>query len=290
MTNKQILEIAMKQSAIDSHCNWRDFKAKKNKVVISEKDENARKYLELPFICDLTSYGTNIVASVSKELAEIVTGYIDKFAVEHCFETPNLHELMKRIRPLGYDVCFMAEYSLPDVDRLLVGGLAEKLQRHCTYETGDQVVKEEGLSTERCEQWRVGHEIVIKMLEQKDFKDLYTEQWGNALCWKRRELDVLAAGAYEGGKLVGLAGASADCSSMWQIGVDVLPQYRRRGIAAAITSRLAVEILRRGIVPFYCCAWSNIGSIRNAVASGFRPAWVQLTVKRLEEIAEMNRG
>ena len=35
--------------------------------------------------------------------------------------------------------------------------------------------------------------------------------------------DVLAVGAYDGARLVGLAGCSADCESMWQIGVDVLP-------------------------------------------------------------------
>lgn len=101
---------------------------------------------------------------------------------------------------------------------------------------------------------------------------------------------MLGAGAYDGENLVGLAGASADCKNMWQIGIDVLPGYRRQKIASALTSRLAVEILNRDIVPFYCCAWSNIGSARNAAASGFRQAWVQVTVKEIEEITEMNRA
>lgn len=57
-----------------------------------------------------------------------------------------------------------------------------------------------------------------------------------------------------------------------------MPAYRRRGIASALTSQLAVEVLKRGKVPFYCCAWSNVGSARNAVKSGFRSAWVQLVV------------
>lgn len=264
MTNQQILEIAMKQSAVDSNCDWQDFQGRENKVIISEKNENARKYLELPFICDLTSYGSNIVASVNEELAEIVTEYINRFPVEHCFETPNLHELMRQIRPLGYDVCFMAEYSLPDVGILLGTGLAECLQKNIPYE--------------------------MRMMESKDFRELYIEQWSNALCEKRRELDVIGTGAYMGDRLIGLAGASADCDSMWQIGIDVLPEYRRKGIASALTSKLAVEILNRNKVPFYCCAWSNIGSIRNAIASGFRPAWVQLTVKKQDTIAEMNQG
>ena len=70
---------------------------------------------------------------------------------------------------------------------------------------------------------------------------------------------------------------------MWQIGIDVLPDYRRRGIAASLTSRLALEIFQRGKVPFYCAAWSNIASVRNAIRCGFRPAWAELTAKPIEE-------
>ncbi len=43
-----MLKIAMKQSAIDSNCFADDFLAHTNKVVISDNNINARKYLELP--------------------------------------------------------------------------------------------------------------------------------------------------------------------------------------------------------------------------------------------------
>jgi len=76
---------------------------------------------------------------------------------------------------------------------------------------------------------------------------------------------------------------------MWQIGVDVLPEYRKKGVASALTSNLAVEILNREKAPFYCCAWSNISSVRNAIKSGFRPAWVEMTAKSEEFIEELNR-
>ena len=108
------------------------------------------------------------------------------------------------------------------------------------------------------------------------------------MCEARKELDVLGVGAYDNGKLIGLAGCSADCDDMWQIGVDVLPEYRRKGIASALTSNLAVEIIERGKVPFYCCAWSNIRSAKNAIRSGFMPAWVEMTVKPASMVAEMN--
>ena len=130
----------------------------------------------------------------------------------------------------------------------------------------------------------------IKILEKEDFKNLYLPEWSNALCEKRSQLDVLAMGAYDGDKLIGLAGCSADCDTMWQIGIDVLPDYRRRGVASALTSRLAIEILSRGRVPFYCAAWCNIRSVRNAIKSGFYPAWVEMTSKPKEMISEMNKG
>ena len=99
---------------------------------------------------------------------------------------------------------------------------------------------------------------------------------------------MLAVGAYDDGRLVGLAGCSADADKMWQIGVDVLPEYRRKGIASALTSKLELEILNRGKVPFYCTAWSNVRSVRNAVKSALIPAWVEMTVKPMSVVDEMN--
>ncbi len=255
MTNSEIIKIAMQQSAIDSNCCMEDFQNTENKIVISGQSPNARRYLELPFYCDLTSYGNNIVASVSEELVEIVSEYIAKYPVEHCFETPNLHILCEKLKPLNLNVCFMAEYFLPDMES--IKSIA------CKYET--------------------------KVMEPDQFSAYYLPEWGNALCEKRKHLDVLAVGAFDNGKLIGLAGCSADCDTMWQIGVDVLPEYRRQEIASSLTSKLAIEVLNRRIVPFYCCAWSNIKSVRNAIKSGFKPAWVQVTVKSNDYIADMNK-
>ena len=77
---------------------------------------------------------------------------------------------------------------------------------------------------------------------------------------------------------------------MWQIGVDVLPDYRKNGIASALTSRLAAEIFARGKVPFYCTAWSNIRSVRNAIKCGFIPAWAEMSVKSFEVIEEVQNS
>lgn len=168
----------MAQSATDLGCAPEDFKKSQNIIVESTVSPDARRYLNLPFICDLVSYGNNIVASVDLKYKDIVEQYINRFAPEHCFETPNMHILNDAFQAHGMRVCFMAEYFLPE--------------------------------------------------------------------------------------------------------------YRRQGVAGALTSRLALEIIKRGKVPFYCCAWSNIKSAGNAIKSGFRPAWAELTVKPADFVDKLN--
>ena len=75
-----------------------------------------------------------------------------------------------------------------------------------------------------------------------------------------------------------MAGASADSDTMWQIGINVEPGARRRGLATVLVSLLKDEILDRGILPYYGTAMSHIGSLRVAVGSGFIPAWATSTV------------
>ena len=93
MTNQEILITAMAQSAKDLCADVSDFEKSENVVVVSMESDNARKYLKLPFSCQLVSYGNNVVASVSPEFFGVVEGYINKYPVEHLFETPNLHVL-----------------------------------------------------------------------------------------------------------------------------------------------------------------------------------------------------
>lgn len=45
MTNEEIFEIAMRQSAFDSSCRAEDFKLHENKIVISKPSPEARRYL-----------------------------------------------------------------------------------------------------------------------------------------------------------------------------------------------------------------------------------------------------
>ena len=245
MTQRELERIAREQSALHMGCEPSDFDRGENVFVQSRPHPQARKYLKLPLFADLCTYGGNVVASASGEGEEVAREYLRRWPAPcRAFETPQLLWLGDRVRSLGYMPCFLAEYFLPRLDRLT--------ERECPYP--------------------------LRVLEADALALLPRDVWHNALSEDRPQLDVLGVGAFEGDRLVGLAACSADCDAMWQIGVDVLEPYRRQGVASAATSRLALEIVSRGKVPFYCSAWANLRSVKNALASGFAPAWCQMTV------------
>ena len=74
---------------------------------------------------------------------------------------------------------------------------------------------------------------------------------------------------------------------LWQIGVDVDPFYRGKGIAVSLVRQLAQEVLIRGKVPFYGAAWCNIPSVRCALSAGFVPVWNEITAIQLAELEKM---
>ena len=201
----------------------------------------------------INRYATlNVVACCAPELIPGVERFIASMpSPARCFETPGLYALNELLAPYDARVCFMAEYFLPDVDRI------RAFQPDCAYD--------------------------LRLLGPADFAPLYLPQWSNALGLAHPERDVLGVGAYDGDELIGFAACSADCARMWQIGIDVLPEYRGQRLAPALTNRLAREVFERGMVPFYCAAWSNVRSVRNALTSGFKPAWVELSARPTTE-------
>lgn len=121
--------------------------------------------------------------------------------------------------------------------------------------------------------------IDIATLEEKAIPDLYRfPGFRNALAYRRETSrpDVLATVATRGGDVVGIAGASADCDEMWQIGVDVVAGERGRGIGRALVGQLTHEVLGRGRLPYYSTHVANLRSRTLAVSLGYWPAWVEL--------------
>ena len=88
--------------------------------------------------------------------------------------------------------------------------------------------------------------------------------------------------AKQGDAIAAMAGACAYSSKMWAIGIDVLPEYRNKGLAAHLVYALAMETLKREIVPCYGTSSSNIVSQKVAHRAGFAPAWMCVHRVRFE--------
>ena len=119
--------------------------------------------------------------------------------------------------------------------------------------------------------------FTYELIERSDIPALYQfEGFHNALGYDVNHLrpDVLAVIAKKDNRIAGVAGSSADCARMWQVGMDVLPEFRNCGLAAYLVNRLTLEIFKRGFVPYYGTSESNIASQRVAHRAGYFPAWI----------------
>lgn len=108
MTNKEILDIAMQQSAYDINAKAADFLMDTNVFVKSEIGPLAKKYYEEPIACNLVSYGGNIVASVKDEYRELVEMYLSKYEFYHCrvlCKTSGIIVRSKGTKCTGYSSC-----------------------------------------------------------------------------------------------------------------------------------------------------------------------------------------
>lgn len=252
MIYPEALQAALLQSAADLGCSPEDFSREDNICVRFGRPEVRRACLSASPVVEIVSYGKNAVAAAaSEELRETVQGMLDTaHPAWVCFQpsfTQKLAQILEQLpirTYLALDTCFLP---------------SEKIR----------YVPDGNFPAE------------FRLLEPSDFAGFYQPEWSNALSLQNPSADVLCAGAFvPGGRLGGLAGCSRECSSMWQIGVDVLEKYRGRGIASRLVRFLAGAVMEREITPYYTAASANIWSLRTAAAAGFSPAWVQITARR----------
>jgi hypothetical protein len=83
----------------------------------------------------------------------------------------------------------------------------------------------------------------------------------------------------DAGAPVAVAGAFLTYG-LFEVGIDVVRSRRGEGLAPIVVRAVTGEIVRRGEVPFYGCAATNIRSQRTALASGFMPVCSDAAIMR----------
>ena len=130
MTKKEILAVSLRQSAIDFSCSEEDFLRNVNVVSESKPAEGASRYMKLPHICGLASYGTNVVASCRADLIPEVEQYLGGIGkMYHCFDAPGIYDLNRILQKANARIGWMHSFFLPDPEAIYAA------ERPCPYET-----------------------------------------------------------------------------------------------------------------------------------------------------------
>jgi predicted GNAT family acetyltransferase len=81
------------------------------------------------------------------------------------------------------------------------------------------------------------------------------------------------------GRLLSLAHSSRRTAEACELGIDTLPEARRRGYALAATVVWSATIRAEGLTPIYSAFAENTASLRLAEAAGYRAFVRGLTLK-----------
>ncbi len=239
------------QLALELNCAPEDFSGEENVITGPVLHENRRKFSDRPFFLQMATFGAGAVISADERLHPWLREWTKGKRGFWLFEQHNYLELDRLLRGYGYKMALTHHMFTPTTEIAAV-------------ETG----------------------FPVRWLEQGDIPPFYgREEFSNALCdrFRPERPDVLAVAALDGEEIMGMAGCSADTPELWQIGIDVLPRYRGRGIGKTLVALLRNEALRRGALPYYGTSLSNIASWRVALASGFLPAWVEAEARKAED-------
>ena len=231
------------------NCSPDDFIRNENILTLPVLHYGRRIYQQEPYFFHMATLGQNVVITAD----ECLHGFLREWSADKCghwlFEQPNLLPLEKELNKHGYTLSQSHHMFLPQVAADVQGDFETKWFRdagiHQFY--GD-------------------------------------ERFPNAICseYLPHRPDKIVVCAYIDGEIAGMAGCSEDAKGWQQIGIDVMPQHRSKGIGAYLVSLLKSEIERCGDIPFYGTSLSNLHSWNIALKCGFRPAWVEIGCKKIK--------
>ena len=83
--------------------------------------------------------------------------------------------------------------------------------------------------------------------------------------------------AEDNGKIIAAASAclAQPFDDMYSIGIEVLPEYRNKGLGTTLVNNLTQKLLSMDVLPYYKVASSNVASLATAYKSNFIPLWCE---------------
>ena len=235
--------------SLEYNCLPEDFLRSENVLTVSALHEGRRQYSPEKYFFHMVTMGGNTVVTADECMQEFLADYIRKVQGHWLFELHNLLPIEQELGWFGYTLTQTHHMFLPD--------------RH-TEPTASYPVR-----------WFCDGEI------HRFYGD---ERFPNAICtsFQPKRPDRIVVCAYDGDRIMGMAGCSEDAPHWQQIGIDVLPEYRSRGVGTYLVTLLKNRIAESGDIPFYGTAIANYHSWNIALNCGFKPAWVEIGAKNIK--------
>lgn len=253
MIEKQLISAAAVQLSKDYNCDPSDFFRTQNVFTQSVLRAGQRFFTETPSPFKAATFGHNAVVSAVPSLLDFACE-LNSFTGTTLFDGRGIAAANSFLNIRGYIIGGIHQYYLPS-DNFKIS------------------------SSE-------GYKLLV--FEEEDIRlqlHPYYKGYDNALMYHSvgSRHDVLAVAAMSGRTILGMAGASSDSGLFWQIGIDVIPGFRRKGLGAILVSTLANEVLIREKIPYYGTWPGNIFSQKTALKVGFRPAWTEINASPIQD-------
>ncbi|MBQ2668872.1 MAG: GNAT family N-acetyltransferase [Clostridia bacterium] len=253
MDSKIAFEKMMAQLALEYNTEPTAFTKEGLTLTTPALHEGQRIYShEMPFFAMATT-GNSVVITVDERLHAPLRALAEEAEDLHrLYEFYNLQKIEALLKPYGYGVRGTVHMYLPG-----------------------ESFPEKPLSDAFSYKWFETEEDIASFYPNEQFTMALSEQYNPD------RPDVIALAAMDGDHIIAVAGASADTKTLWQVGIDVLPAYRNRGLGTALVCALCRRIEEKGFLPFYGTAVANIHSQIIAVRCGFRPTWTETLTYKL---------
>lgn len=241
-TKSDVLQIAKAQMTIDYNCKLSDFKKAENIITENNLKDGRRACFNRDCFLKAASFFGKGIFSASPQILPWCREKFLKQKGEWLFEYERLRTIDEKLKEYGQKIADVHDYFLPNPNFR-----------------------------------KIKPSMTVKWYEQEEILEFEGDsRFDEALAFNKDYPDMLAVAAVDHDNIIGMAGASADSEAMWQIGINVMPEYMGRGIGTNLVALLKQEVFRRGKVPFYSTVESHVHSLNVAANAGFFPAWAEL--------------
>ena len=234
--------------ALEYNCEPEDFLKDTNVLTASRLQNGGRNYSGKKYFFSMVTLGKNTVVTADETMLPFLSEYINRVQGHWLFEFKNLFAVNDELKKHGYE--------LSSSHHMLLA----------------------------CKTVSPYRQYPVKWFFDREIDSFYGDKrFSHALCEKYLpdRPDRIAVCAYDHGNIMGMAGCSEDAPHWLQIGIDVLPEYRSRGVGTYLVTLLKNEIIKRGDIPFYGSAVGNYHSQNIAINSGFKPTWAEIEAKQI---------